>query len=341
MIYLNVLRPLQVTLIITLLSVACTPNKPSTHPSSVSVSAGSIVHIDKFTSAHIQDRDVDVWLPQDYTPDSTYSVLYMHDGQMLFDTTHTWNHQEWGVDEVMHELASRGKIEPTIVVGIHNIPTHRHSDYFPQKPMDYFSTEDMQTIISEAHAEDQYHFGQGLQADAYLRFIVEELKPYIDSAFATHTDANNTYIAGSSMGGLISWYAVCEYPEVFGAAACISTHWVGTRPNDKQDKNEHSRVSKAFFDYLSTHLPSADAHRFYFDYGTETLDQYYPTYAEDVEKIFSEHGYALHSDGHNHRTNFVQIRFEGADHSEISWQRRLHIPLSFLLQKKNRKQAYD
>ena len=66
-----------------------------------------------------------------------------------------------------------------------------------------------------------------VQSDAYLKFLVTELKPFIDSTFSVATDRSNTFIAGSSMGGLISMYAVCEYPAVFGGAACLSTHWPG------------------------------------------------------------------------------------------------------------------
>ncbi len=92
--------------------------------------------------------------------------------------------------------------------------------------------------------------------------MVNELKPFIDSNFATLGDQSNTFVAGSSMGGLISLYAVCEYPDVFGGAACLSTHWPGVF------NSEHNPIPAAFIRYLESHLPSPVNHKLYFDYGT-------------------------------------------------------------------------
>src|SRR5438552_3339221 len=86
----------------------------------VKVSAGKIDHYPNFPSRYIQARDIDVWLPPGYTDKKKYAVLYMHDGQMLFDASKTWNHLEWGVDETMTLLLKNGQIKETIVVGISN-----------------------------------------------------------------------------------------------------------------------------------------------------------------------------------------------------------------------------
>ena len=160
---------------------------------------------------------------------------------------------------------------------------------------------------------------EDLNADNYLKFIVEELKPFIDSEFSTLTGYQNTMIAGSSMGGLISMYAVCEYPEVFGGAACISTHWPGVMPS------ENNPVPAAFFKYMEKNVPSPESHKFYFDYGTQTLDKYYPQYLDDVDRIFNGKGYTI--------KNYMNLEFEGADHSEDSWNRRFDIPVAFLYKK--------
>ena len=145
------------------------------------------------------------------------------------------------------------------------------------------------------------------------------MKPYIDANFSVHSNIENTFVAGSSMGGLISMYALCEYPKIFGGAACLSTHWPGFMPQ------ENSPVPAAFFKYLAQNLPSPKTHKIYFDYGTETLDAHYPQYADDVDAVFKAKGYDA--------SNYINLKFEGAAHDEVSWANRLDIPLTFLLGK--------
>jgi enterochelin esterase-like enzyme len=238
----------------------------------------------------------------------------MHDGQNLFDATTTWNKQEWKVDEVATKLMKEGKVQDFIVVAPYNIPAIRWQDYFPQKAFDYLNAKTQKEIRAKAAANK---FSLEFNADNYLKFLTEELKPYIDKTYAVKTDREHTFIAGSSMGGLISMYAMCEYPEIFSAAACISTHWVGLTPM------EDNPIPDTFFAYMSDHLPSPKTHRFYFDYGTKTLDRYYPQYAEIVDIIFKKKGYS--------KINFRNLKFKGADHTEDSWQKRLDIPFTFLL----------
>ena len=169
-----------------------------------------------FNKATISNRTVDVWLPNGYSADKKYAVLYMHDGQMLFDATQTWNGQEWKVDETLPQLMLNGEIKDVIVVGIWN-SSNRYSEYYPEKSLDYLPA-NIKTLKTGEMNNDP-------KSDEYLSFIVNDLKPFIDKTYAVNTDKSNTYIAGSSMGGLISWYAMCEYPDVFGAAICMSTHW--------------------------------------------------------------------------------------------------------------------
>jgi hypothetical protein len=124
------------------------------------------------------------------------------------------------------------------------------------------------------------------------------------------------------MGGLMSMYAMCEYPDVFGGTACLSTHWEGVEPK------EDNPVAIAILDYMAANLPSPKSHKIYFDYGTETLDAYYPKYAPEVDRILKASGYS--------KENFLNLKFEGADHSENSWNKRLDIPLTFLLKKQGK-----
>lgn len=276
------------------------------------VVSGKIERYTDFKSAVIEARNVDVWLPADYSPSKKYAVLYMHDGQMLFDSATTWNKQEWHVDETVSKLIVEGKIMDCIVVGIWNNGIYRHADYFPQKPLADLPAATRDTLIkNELQGKPR--------SDAYLQFIVSELKPFIDKTYSTYTDKAHTFIAGSSMGGLISMYAICEYPEIFGGAACISTHWPGSIQAEKDI------IPDAFLNYLQQHLPSPTDHKIYFDYGTATLDQLYEPYQLKANAIMQTKNYTS--------TNWLTKKFEGENHSEEAWSKRLFIPVTFLMSK--------
>ena len=287
-----------------------------TYPKAL-LSSGKLVRWGNYSSKYIKPRPVDVWLPDNYSTNKVYAVLYIHDGQMLFDSTTTWNKQEWKVDEWATKLMSEGVTKDFIVVAIHNISEIRWQDLFPEKSLAYL-TEVEKGLVSQQ--SNQIKRGNKLYGDNYLKFLVKELKPIIDSEFSVHKNKENTFVLGSSMGGLMSMYAICEYPEIFGGAACISTHWPGASPI------ENNPLPKAIFSYMEANLPESKTHKFYFDYGTETLDAYYPEHAPTVDEILISKGY--------NTGNFRNLKFEGTDHSENSWNQRLDIPLSFLLKKK-------
>ncbi|MBI9042525.1 MAG: alpha/beta hydrolase [Lutibacter sp.] len=282
------------------------------------LASGTLKLIDSFPSKFVRPRTVAVWLPNGYSVNEKYAVMYMHDGQMLFDAATTWNKQEWKVDEIFTDLVNSNKIKNAIVVAIWNHPDIRHSDYYPQKPFDLLPQKFKDSIFSESQKQFGTAF-KGLQSDNYLKFIVEEVKPFIDSNFSVYKNPENTTIAGSSMGGLISMYAVCEYPKVFGGAACLSTHWIGFMPQ------ENSVVPESFFKYLELNLPSPKTHKIYFDYGSETLDKFYLPYQHRVNEVLTLKGFDS--------SNSKNLKFEGHDHSENSWSQRFQIPVEFLLKK--------
>ncbi len=284
------------------------------------LSAGSVERIENFESKFIQSRNIDIWFPDGYNnSDEKYPVLYMHDGQMLFDSTKTWNKQEWQVDETMKALIDEELIQKTIVVGIHN--THlRHSEYFPQKPFESLSEEFQDSLINKGRRSGgESLFKSEVVSDNYLKFITKELKPFIDENYSVKKDRSNTFIAGSSMGGLISMYALCEYPEVFGGAACLSTHWIGTFDTI------NNPIPQAFIDYLDKYLPEGDKNKIYFDHGTETLDALYPSSQQKIDKVLQNSSMK--------KANWKSLAFPGADHTERAWSERLAFPLRFLLQK--------
>ena len=116
----------------------------------VNVSTGTIKRLENFPSKYVDARNVDVWLPDGYSTKKKYAVLYMHDGQMLFDATTTWNHQEWQVDETVGRLIKEGKIKETIVVGVWNNGDYRRSEYYPQKTLVNLPAETRDFIVKNS-----------------------------------------------------------------------------------------------------------------------------------------------------------------------------------------------
>ena len=278
---------------------------------------GSLKHYESFPSKFVAPRNIDVWLPDGYSKKDRYSVLYMHDGQMLFDGAATWNKQEWKADETSGKLIAEKKTQKFIIVGISSIAEIRHSDYFPEKPFDAL-TETQRDSLYSLSRNDNKLFGATINSDNYLKFIVTELKPFIDNIYSVYSDQQHTFIAGSSMGGLISMYAICEYPNIFAGAACISTHWPGVMHADKNP------IPVAFFDYMKNHLPDPKNHKIYFDFGTATLDAAYEPFQLQADAVMKAKGY-------KEGKNWLTKKFEGAEHSEKSWAERLDVPLVFLL----------
>jgi enterochelin esterase-like enzyme len=278
--------------------------------------SGHIERLQDFASQYVPARNVDIWLPPGYSDDRKYAVLYMQDGQMLFDASTTWNKQEWQADEIAAKLMAEGKVRPFIIVGVHNGGQNRSAEYFPQKPFESLPESRQSELMMMYRSANTKLFADKVYSDAYLKFLVKELKPYIDSHYSVYTDAANTAVMGSSMGGLISLYAISEYPGVFGSAACISTHWPG-----KFDMNDNP-IPDAFYSYMQQHLPEPDKHRLYFDYGTATLDAIYPPLQAKADAVIRDKGYDA--------SNWQTLKFEGAEHSEKAWAARLDIPLQFL-----------
>ena len=283
------------------------------------VAAGSIKRIENFASHYVNARNIDVWLPEDYNDNKKYAVLYMQDGQGLYDADITWNHQSWEVDDVITKLVREHKIKDVIVVGIWNGQSLRHSEYFPQKPFENLTTIEKDSINAQLQRASRSKGAFQPISDNYLKFLVTELKPFIDKNYSTYTDKENTFIAGSSMGALISMYAICEYPNIFGGAACLSTHWPGSFTVD------NNPVPNAFSNYIRDNLPNPKHHKIYFDYGDQTLDALYPPLQHNVDIVMRSKGYS--------KKNWMTQFFPGDNHSELSWNKRLDIPIVFLLSK--------
>lgn len=264
---------------------------------------GTLVRYADMPSANVAPRNVDVWLPAGYGKDSgkRYPVLYMHDGQNLFDPATSYGGIDWAVDEVMTDLIEKGAVREAIVVGVWNTPKRRE-EYMPQRAVQGnvdFNVPGADDVKPDA-----------IISDRYLAFLVAELKPFVDATYRTLPDRANTYVMGSSMGGLISQYAMSRYPELYGGAGCVSTHWPAG--------------DGVALDDFGAHLPDPATHKYWFDYGTATLDAAYEPYQKRADEMLRNAGY---SEGRN----WITRKFEGAEHSERAWRLRVDQPLVFLL----------
>ena len=284
------------------------PIKPTIQPNlSPEKSADLIGTLDQFPSVpsqFIDTRNVDVWLPPDYDEGHAngYAVLYMHDGQNLFEPQKSYIGVDWGMDQTMAVLFQKKEIRPTIVVGIWNTP-QRLCEYLPQRPFcDYQSQQSRSRVIKR--------YGGVPISDRYLRFLVNELKPFVDRRYRTRPEREFTFLMGSSMGGLISLYGICEYPHIFGGAGCLSTHW--------------PIAHRSFGKYLKARLPEPKGHKIYLDYGDEANSAGYLARQKRVEHIIRARGYAF-------GTDCLANWFAGDPHAETAWRSRVHVPLRFLL----------
>ncbi len=245
-------------------------------------------------------RHVEIWLPPGYDSSSRrYPVLYMHDGQNLFDPRIANTGVDWGVDEAVMRLVERGVIPPVIVVGVWSSPEKRGREYSPWQ-----------------------------DAPRYARFLQEELIPSINREFRTLTGPDNTAVMGSSMGGLLSFYLVTHYPGTFGGCGCLSTHFplseavVAQLFRGMPPPAQPDTVPYIVRD-ISSGLRAPAGARYWFDYGTRGLDSAYAPSHDAVRAWLLGQGLV---DGHD----FVIRRHEGADHNEAAWRARLEDPLAFL-----------
>ncbi|MCL7960489.1 MAG: alpha/beta hydrolase-fold protein [marine benthic group bacterium] len=244
-------------------------------------------------------RHVEVWLPPGYDEDqeARFPVLYMSDGQNLFDPRIANTGVDWGVDEAIVRLVETGVMPPVIVVGA-------------------WSTDERGPEYSPLHG-----------ASDYARFLIEELIPRVDSEFRTLTGPENTAHMGSSMGGLLSFYLVTQHPDVFGSCGCVSTHfplseavWQGVGYGEAGETPDETPF---IVRDIEAGLTVPEGTRYWFDYGTEGLDgEYGPTH-EALRARLLELGLVEGED-------FLITEYQGAFHTEASWRERLDDPLTFL-----------
>jgi len=276
---------------------------------------GTVQTHDAFPSTLVDARNVHVWLPPSYATDAGrhYPVIYANDGQNQFDPKLSFIGTDWALDETMTRLIEEKKVREAIIVAVWNTPK-RTMEYVPQKAvlssLRTWREPAMRQLLKnqEIRLEDPSWQLSG----NYLKFLVTELKPFIDQQYRTLTNRDDTFIMGSSAGAMISLYAVSEYPQVFGGAACLSTHW--------------PMGDGVLVEYFRHKLADPATHRIYFDFGTATLDKTYEPYQLKMDAAMEARGYQA-------GTNWLTYKFAGAEHSEKDWCKRVHVPLTFLLGK--------
>lgn len=268
--------------------------RPSTRPTAelrYNTLTGEFRYHPQFTSEHLPHaRNVLVYLPPGYDEGTTqHPVLYLHDGQNLFDAATSFAGEEWGVDETAQHLILAGAIESLIIVGIYNTGEHRIDEYAPT-------------------VDPRHQRGGG--ADGYGRFIVEELKPYIDRTYRTLRDPEHTGLGGSSLGGLVTLYLGLKYPTVFSRLMVMS-------PSVWWDQGVILRVVQS--------LRAKPSTRIWLDIGTKE-GRFAPGHVRTLRDLLIAQGWRLGDD-----LKFLQVN--GGKHTERAWAERIEPALRFLFPK--------
>ena len=258
---------------------------------------GDIKHHEEFPSVALGNmRSVLVYLPPGYEEDEErrYPVLYMHDGQNLFDAATSFIGVEWGVDETLERMIGQGQVEPLIVVGIGNTG---------EREFEYTPTQDAGR-------------GEGGGASRYADFIVDELKPYIDATYRTLPEREYTGIMGSSLGGIASLYIAWTHPEVFSKVGAMSTAywWSNSQILTMLEELDPPPGVKVWLD-MGTGEDKSDRNE---DEVPDIIEQH-----RRARNILMEKGLSI-----PHRLRYVED--EEAVHNERAWAARFPRAVEFL-----------
>lgn len=261
-------------------------------PGKATVTGAVKYHRDFRSRALGNKRTLAVWLPPSYERDAArrYPVIYLHDGQNLFDKATAFIGEEWGADEAAAALAAEDPALEAILVGVYNTG-ERLAEYTP-------------------HRDAARGGGKGRD---YARFLVKEVKPFIDASYRTLPDRRHTSVAGSSLGGVISLYLLLEYPGVFSAAGVLSPslYWADRALPRLAEKKAHAGKMKI---WLSMGTEEGD--------GSERA-----VALEDARKLRG----LLLGKGFVEKKDLIYVEDQGARHSEKYWAGQVPALLRFLL----------
>lgn len=240
-------------------------------------------------------RFLRVWLPPEYeTPENTgrhYPVLYLNDGQNLFESLSSFNGVEWQVDETADRLIREGSVRPLIIVGIDNAAKDRIREYMPYRSF--------QPIMMR------------VQGNRYPKFLIKEVMPFVARNYRIAPGPENTGLGGSSLGALIALYVAAVRPGVFGRLLLESPSlWASSRQMIRESRDVQRWPERIF---LATGTAEA---------GRSDRDQSMVHDVRELAAIFCRAGL-----DDRHLKLFVD---EGATHHESAWARRFPEALSFL-----------
>jgi enterochelin esterase-like enzyme len=276
---------------------------------------GRLLEYQGIAAEGLPPQRLTIWLPPGYDrSERRYPVLYMHDGHNLFDLAHSNFNKVWAADKAMLAAMRSGQVEPHIIVGVWAPGADRFRQYLPQSLHEAASA-------GPRAAMDAMASGPVLSR-AYLNWLAGPLKRWIDGAFRTRPGRDDTSMMGSSMGGLMSCYAFLERPLVYGRAACLSSHWPAADPRAVGPAN--GELIALWDGWFAARLGRPDGRRLWMDHGTVTLDAYYEPYQQTIDARVAASGWQRGRD-------FESRVYQGAEHEENAWARRLPEVITWLL----------
>lgn len=298
--------------VLTLVLAACTTVPPPPP------APARMVEWSEPATAGLPAMQVTIRLPPGYDEASSrrYPVLYMWDGQNLFDPARTHYGKAWMVQDVLAGLSAARAAEPHIVVGIWSPPgKDRYRVYLPTPLYRAVSG-------TPALTADIERMAGGVPAgDRMLAWTADVLKPRVDRNFRTRAGPRDTTIAGASMGGLMACYALIERPDVFGRAGCVSAHFALADPDIA--KAHGPAIETAWASYLASRLGPPRRRRVWMDHGTVGLDGTYGPSQLAVARAFAAQGW-------REDTDYVARVYAGAEHDENFWRARMPEMLGWL-----------
>ncbi len=278
---------------------------------------GRFLEYEHVAAAGLPEQRLTIWLPPGYDKSKQrYPVLYMHDGHNLFDPAKSNFNKVWAADKAMLAAVKSGKVEPHIIIGVWAPGRDRYRQYLPQTI--YQAASGTPRAAMDAMIEGP------VMSDAYLAWLAGPLKQWVDASFRTRPGRDDTAIMGSSMGGLMSCYAFLERAETYGRAGCVSSHWPAADPTRVGPANPE--LIALWDGWFAARLGQPGGRRVWMDHGTATLDAFYAPYQQKIDARFAASGWQRGRD-------WESKVYQGAEHEENAWARRLTEVFGWLLRK--------
>lgn len=266
----------------------------------------SIYRIENFPSQYIKPRNLEIYLPVNYDSTRPYKVIYLQDGQNLFDSKVAYQNEAME----LHKILEENSIHDLIVIGIWNTE-QRFREYLPNEIYNSLHKRNKKFIKREYNGTP---FG-----DNYIRFITAELIPFIEAKYSVSKIKSDRIIGGISMGGLISFYTGITNSNLFGKVLCMSTHWPLSVIQDRES------IVKEYFPIWEKYFNQKDSIKIYFDYGTENIDSWYPSPQNQINDLI------IDSQSQNN-IQFKCLKFNGQSHAMRDWKSRIGEAIQFLLE---------